>query len=410
MRSRTNTFGAVIRVRNNLAYATHTFFQQRGFLYIHTPIITASDCEGAGEMFQVTTCLPAPHDPISKAKLQNKMKTPKSAEEIKKQEDDTKAVEEAQAAKDAAEGKKPKKDKKKKKTDNDDHLYNFTDIALADQLVDYKKDMFGKPAFLTVSGQINVETFSVGLSDVYTFGPTFRAENSHTSRHLCEFWMIEPELAFATIEDDMDCAEDYLKFCLKYVLKNNYDDLQFFDERIEKGLIERLNKVINTPFKRIPYTECVEILERDIKEKKLKFENKVYWGCDLASEHEKYLTDKVFCGPIIVYNYPKDIKAFYMKMNDDNKTVQAMDVLVPKIGEVVGGSAREDRLDLLDKRIEEMKLDKEAYWWYRDLRKYGSVPHAGFGLGFERLVMMATGVENIKDVIPFPRAPGQAEF
>jgi len=208
----------------------------------------------------------------------------------------------------------------------------------------------------------------------------------------------------------MDCAEDYLKFCLKYVLKNNMDDLTFFDERIEKGLIERLNKVVNTPFKRVPYTEAVEILERDIKEKKLKFENKVYWGCDLASEHEKYLTDKVFCGPIIVYNYPKDIKAFYMKMNDDGKTVQAMDVLVPKIGEVVGGSAREDRLDLLDKRIEEMNLDKEAYWWYRDLRKYGSVPHAGFGLGFERLVMMATGVENIKDVIPFPRAPGQAEF
>jgi asparaginyl-tRNA synthetase len=208
----------------------------------------------------------------------------------------------------------------------------------------------------------------------------------------------------------MDCAEDYLKFCLKYVLKNNMDDLTFFDERIEKGLIERLNKVVNTPFKRVPYTEAVEILERDIKEKKLKFENKVYWGCDLASEHEKYLTDKVFCGPIIVYNYPKDIKAFYMKMNDDGKTVQAMDVLVPKIGEVVGGSAREDRLDLLDKRIEEMGLDKEAYWWYRDLRKYGSVPHAGFGLGFERLVMMATGVENIKDVIPFPRAPGQAEF
>lgn len=222
--------------------------------------------------------------------------------------------------------------------------------------------------------------------------------------------MIEPELAFATIEDDMDCAEDYLKFCLKYVLKNNMADLKFFDERIEKGLIERLNKVVNTPFKRVPYTEAVEILEKDIKEKKLKFENKVYWGCDLASEHEKYLTDKVFCGPIIVYNYPKDIKAFYMKMNDDNKTVQAMDVLVPKIGEVVGGSAREDRLDLLDKRIEEMNLDKEAYWWYRDLRKYGSVPHAGFGLGFERLVMMATGVENIKDVIPFPRAPGQAEF
>jgi asparaginyl-tRNA synthetase len=222
--------------------------------------------------------------------------------------------------------------------------------------------------------------------------------------------MIEPELAFATLQDDMECAEDYLKFCLKFVMKNNMDDLQFFDERIEKGLIERLQKVIDTPFKRISYTECVEILEKDIVEKKLKFENKVFWGCDLASEHEKYLTDKVFCGPIIVYNYPKDIKAFYMKMNDDMKTVQAMDVLVPRIGEVIGGSAREDRLDLLDKRIVEMNLDKEAYWWYRDLRKYGSVPHAGFGLGFERLVMMATGVENIKDVIPFPRAPGQAEF
>ena len=363
-------------------------------------------------MFQVTTCLPGHNEPISKANLIDKKKTPKSAEELKKMEDDQKAADEAQAAKDAAEGKKPKKDKKKKKgkDENDDHLYNFTDIPLAEQLVDYKKDMFGKPAFLSVSGQLNVETYAVGLSDVYTFGPTFRAENSHTSRHLCEFWMIEPELAFATIEDDMDCAEDYLKFCLKYVLKNNMDDLKFFDERVEKGLIERLHKVVDTPFKRVPYTEAVEILEKDIKEKKLKFENKVYWGCDLASEHEKYLTDKVFCGPIIVYNYPKDIKAFYMKMNEDGKTVQAMDVLVPKIGEVVGGSAREDRLDLLDKRIEEMNLDKEAYWWYRDLRKYGSVPHAGFGLGFERLVMMATGIESIKDVIPFPRAPGQAEF
>uniref|UniRef100_A0A7S3CLW5 asparagine--tRNA ligase n=1 Tax=Strombidium rassoulzadegani TaxID=1082188 RepID=A0A7S3CLW5_9SPIT len=270
--------------------------------------------------------------------------------------------------------------------------------------------MFGKPAFLSVSGQLNVETFAVGLSDCYTFGPTFRAENSHTSRHLCEFWMIEPELAFATLQDDMDCAEDYLKYCLKYVIKNNLDDLEFFDQRIEKGLLERLQKVINTPFKRIAYTECIEILERDIKQKKLKFENKVFWGCDLASEHEKYLTDKVFEGPIIVFNYPKDIKAFYMKMNEDEKTVQAMDVLVPRIGEVIGGSAREDRLDVLDRRINEMNLDIDSYWWYRDLRKYGSVPHCGFGLGFERLVMMATGVENIKDVIPFPRAPGQAEF
>ena len=272
--------------------------------------------------------------------------------------------------------------------------------------------MFGKPANLSVSGQLNVETFAVGLSDCYTFGPTFRAENSHTSRHLCEFWMIEPEIVFATLEDDMDCAEDYVKYCLQYVLKNNRDDIEFFDQRIEKGLIKRLEHVINSPFRRISYTECIEILERDMKDKskKLKFENKVYWGCDLASEHEKYLTDKVFCGPIIVYNYPKDIKAFYMKLNDDGKTVQAMDVLVPRIGEVIGGSAREDNLEVLDKRLDDLKLDKEAYWWYRDLRKYGSVPHAGFGLGFERLVMMATGVENIRDVIPFPRAPGQAEF
>jgi len=293
---------------------------------------------------------------------------------------------------------------------NEEDLFNFTPVPLEEQKVDYKKDMFGKPAFLSVSGQLNVETFAVGLSDCYTFGPTFRAENSHTSRHLCEFWMIEPELAFATLQDDMDCAEDYLKYCLKYVIKNNLDDLEFFDQRIEKGLLERLQKVINTPFKRIAYTECIEILERDIKQKKLKFENKVFWGCDLASEHEKYLTDKVFEGPIIVFNYPKDIKAFYMKMNEDEKTVQAMDVLVPRIGEVIGGSAREDRLDVLDRRINEMNLDIDSYWWYRDLRKYGSVPHCGFGLGFERLVMMATGVENIKDVIPFPRAPGQAEF
>jgi asparaginyl-tRNA synthetase len=414
LRGRTNTFGAVTRVRNNLAYATHQFFQQRGFLYIHTPIITASDCEGAGEMFQVTTVLPPTHEPISKAQLQDKLKTPKTPEEIKAMEDAEKAAEEAQAAKDAAEGKKPKKDKKKKKDKGkgDDHLFNFSPIPLEEQLVDYKKDMFSKPAFLSVSGQLNVETVTVGLGDSYTFGPTFRAENSHTSRHLCEFWMIEPELAFATIQDDMECAEDYLKFCLRYVLENNKDDLEFFDERIEKGLIARLTSVVAAPFKKVPYTECVEILQAHLKDKKLKlkFENEVFWGCDLASEHEKYLTDKVFCGPIIVYNYPKDIKAFYMKMNEDGKTVQAMDLLVPRIGELIGGSAREDNLEKLDKRLAEMKLNKEDYWWYRDLRKYGSVPHAGFGLGFERLVMMATGIENIRDVIPFPRAPGQAEF
>ncbi len=261
-----------------------------------------------------------------------------------------------------------------------------------------------------MSGQLNVENYCCALSDVYTFGPTFRAENSHTSRHLSEFWMIEPELAFATLQDNMECAEDYLKYCLDYVLTNNAEELEFFNQFVEKGLIERLKKVVNTPFKRVTYTEGVEILEQHIKNKKVKFENKVYWGVDLASEHEKFLTDKVFEGPIILYNYPKDIKAFYMKQNDDGKTVQAMDVLVPRIGEVIGGSAREENLEKLDRRIEECKLEKESYWWYRQLREYGTIPHTGFGLGFERLVMMATGVENIRDVIPFPRAPGVAEF
>ena len=400
-------------MRNSLAYATHQFFQSRGFLYVHTPLITASDCEGAGEMFQVTTVLPDKEEPISKAKLQTHLKTPKSAEELKAIEDAQKKLADEKAAKDEAEGKKPKKEKKKKGDGpKEEDLFNFTPVPLEEQKVDYKKDMFGKPAFLSVSGQLNVETVAHGMSDVYTFGPTFRAENSHTSRHLCEFWMIEPEIVFATLEDDMDCAEDYVKFCMNYVLKNNMDDLKFFDERVEKGLIDRLQKVASSGFHRITYTDCIEILEKDIKDKKkkLKFENKVFWGCDLASEHEKYLTDKVFEGPIIVYNYPKDIKAFYMKLNADGKTVQAMDVLVPKIGEVVGGSAREDDLAVLDAKIKGCNLDPVAYWWYRDLRKYGSVPHAGFGLGFERLVMMATGIENIKDVIPFPRAPGQCEF
>lgn len=361
-------------------------------------------------MFAVTTCLPSDHnDPISKMKKVEFNKIPKSEAELKAIADAKKASEEE---KKGDKEKKPKKGKKKEEEVKEEDIYNFEPIPLADQKVDYKKDMFGKPAFLSVSGQLNVETYAVGLSDCYTFGPTFRAENSHTSRHLCEFWMIEPELAFATLEDDMACAEDYLKFCLKYVMKNNKDDLEFFDQRIEKGLLQRLQKVIDTPFARVDYSEAIKILEEHIKTKKVKFDKDkpVFWGCDLASDHEKYLTDKVFQGPIIVYNYPKDIKAFYMKLNDDEKTVQAMDVLVPRIGEVIGGSAREDRLDVLDRRIGEMNLDIESYWWYRDLRKYGSVPHCGFGLGFERLVMMATGVENIKDVIPFPRAPGQAEF
>ena len=362
-------------------------------------------------MFTVTTVLPAEHEPITAIKRITHNKTPKPAEEVKAIEEANRKAAEEQKAADEAAGKKPKKDKKKKGDGpREEDLFNFEPIPLEEQKVDYKKDLFGRPANLSVSGQLNVETVTVGLSDCYTFGPTFRAENSHTSRHLCEFWMIEPELAFATLTDDMECAEDYVKYCIKYVLKNNADDLEFFDTRVEKGLIERLTHVANTGFVRVPYTEAIEILEREIKEKKLKFENPVSWGVDLASEHEKYLTDKVFNGPIIVYNYPKEIKAFYMKLNDDEKTVQAMDVLVPRIGELIGGSAREDRLDILDRRIAEGGLPIEGYWWYRDIRKYGNVPHAGFGLGFERLVMMCTGMENIRDVIPFPRAPGQCEF
>jgi asparaginyl-tRNA synthetase len=326
-------------------------------------------------MFQVTTVLPEPHEPISKIPTQ-------APPQPKKPKD---------APKDA-----PKEEVKAPQ--------------FHEKQVNYKKDLFGKPSFLTVSGQLSVENYCCSLSDVYTFGPTFRAENSHTTRHLSEFWMIEPELAFATLEDDMQCAEDYLKFCLQYVMTNNEEELKFFDQFVEKGLIERLNKVIQTPFRRVPYTEGVAILEEEIKQGNVKFENKVEWGVDLASEHERHLTEKIFNGPIILFNYPKDIKAFYMKLNADGKTVQAMDILVPRIGEIIGGSAREENLEILDQRIESCKLDKEAYWWYRQLREYGTVPHCGFGLGFERLVMMATGIENIRDVIPFPRAPGQAEF
>ena len=393
LRPRTNTIGAVTRVRNNLAFATHLFFQQRGFLYIHTPIITASDCEGAGQMFQVTTLLPEPHDVVGKVPTVSK----NAGKEADKKKD--KKKKEAPTDATVATEVKPEEIKEAPKPEQ-----------FHEKLVNYKKDLFGKPSFLTVSGQLSVENFCCALSDVYTFGPTFRAENSHTSRHLSEFWMIEPELAFATLEDDMACAEDYLKFCLQYVLTNNMEELKFFDQFIEKGIIERLQKVVDTPFRRVPYTEGVEILEKEIAAGNVKFENKVYWGVDLASEHEKHLTEKIFNGPIILYNYPKDIKAFYMKQNDDGKTVQAMDILVPRIGEIIGGSAREENLEKLDQRITDCKLEKEAYWWYRQLREYGTVPHCGFGLGFERLVMMSTGIENIRDVIPFPRAPGQAEF
>merc|ERR1719199_1795681 len=279
-----------------------------------------------------------------------------------------------------------------------------------DGSIDYTKDFFGKPSFMTVSDQLSVENYCCSLSNVYTFGPTFRAENSHTSRHLAEFWMIEPELAFADIMDDMKCAEDYLKHCVRFVYENHRDDLEFFEKSCEAGLVKRLEDLLAEPFARCTYTEAVEILINESKSGRAKFNVPVEWGIDLGSEHERYLAEKVNKRPTIVYDYPKDIKAFYMRLNEDEKTVAAMDVLVPQIGEVIGGSAREERLDVLDRRLTEMNLEPKDYWWYRDLRKYGTVPHAGFGLGFERLIMLVTGVENIRDTIPYPRYPGHAEF
>jgi asparaginyl-tRNA synthetase len=340
LRARTNTFGAVARARNALSYATHKFFQDRGFLYLHTPVITASDCEGAGQMFKVTTL------------------------------DDT------------------------------------TPPRTPQGTVDYSQDFFGKPAFLTVSGQLNGEAYACALSDIYTFGPTFRAENSNTARHLAEFWMIEPEMAFADLKDNMDCAESYLKYCLQYLLEQCPADMKFFDDFISKGVIAKLEHVIATPFERLPYTDAIEILKKAPK----KFQYPVEWGVDLQSEHERYLAEEHFKKPVILINYPANIKSFYMRINDDNKTVAAMDVLVPSVGEIIGGSQREDRLDVLERRMREMNLNPEDYWWYTELRKFGSVPHAGFGLGLERLVLFATGMENIRDVIPFPRFPKHADF
>ena len=340
LRPRTNTFGAVARVRNRLAQATHEFFDARGFLWVHTPIITGSDCEGAGEMFRVSTL--------------DFLNMPRSE----------------------------------------------------DGGVDYSQDFFGKESNLTVSGQLNVETYCCALSNVYTFGPTFRAENSNTSRHLAEFWMIEPEIAFADLAADADLAEAYMKHCLRSVMEKNADDLAFFDERVEQGLLAKLTHVVESEFERVTYTDAISMLENSNE----KFEYPVAWGKDLQSEHERWLSETKIGKPVVVMNYPKDIKAFYMRLNDDGKTVAAMDVLAPGVGEIIGGSQREERLDVLDARLDEMKLDKADYWWYRDLRKYGTVPHAGFGLGFERLVQFSTGMANIRDVIPFPRAPKQAEF
>ena len=339
LRPRTNTFGAVSRVRSSLSYAVHTFFQERGFFYVHTPIITGSDCEGAGEMFQVTTL---PLEAI------------------------------------------PKTDGK----------------------VDFEKDFFGKPASLTVSGQLEAEIYALALKDVYTFGPTFRAENSNTTRHLAEFWMIEPEVAFCDIHGNMDLAEDFLTFLIKWVLEKCAEDMVFFNQWVQPGIIESLEKVASASFKRITYTEAVETLLKSGRN----FEYPVSWGRDLQSEHEKYLTEEVYKGPVIVTGYPKEIKAFYMKLNEDGKTVRAMDVLVPRLGEIIGGSERENRHDVLLSKIRETGLPEENYWWYLELRKFGSVPHSGFGLGFERLIQYITGMQNIRDVIPFPRAVKSAEF
>ncbi len=340
LRPRTNTQGAVIRVRNALAFATHLFFQERDFVYVHTPIITAADAEGAGEQFLVTTL--------------DVNKPPRHS----------------------------------------------------DGTIDFSKDFFSRPTYLTVSGQLNGETYACALSDIYTFGPTFRAENSNTSRHLAEFWMIEPEMAFADLKDNMACAEDYLKFVVRYVLEHCAEDMEFFDAFIEKGIIERLKQVTDTPFAHMTYTEGVEILKKSGK----KFNFSVEWGKDLQSEHERYLAEEYCKKPVILTDYPAKIKAFYMRANGDGKTVAAMDVLVPKIGELIGGSQREERIDLLEIKIKEFGFKPEDYWWYTQLRKYGTVPHAGFGAGFERLVLFATGMENIRDVIPFPRFPGHADF
>jgi asparaginyl-tRNA synthetase len=340
LRARTNTFGAVARVRHSLAMAIHRYFDEHGFYWIHTPILTASDAEGAGELFRVSTL-----------DLANLPRTPEGA-------------------------------------------------------VDYSQDFFGKPAYLTVSGQLNVETYAMALSRVYTFGPTFRAENSNTSRHLSEFWMVEPEIAFADIHDDADLAEDLLKYCFTALLNERADDMAFFAERIDKEAVTRLEELVKSSFARMEYTEAIEVLKKSGRE----FEFPVEWGVALQAEHERYLCEEYARRPVVVINYPKQIKAFYMRLNDDGRTVAAMDVLAPGIGEIVGGSQREERLDVLDARIREIGLDPSVYWWYRDLRRYGTVPHAGFGLGFDRFVAYATGMANIRDVIPFPRTPGSADF
>ena len=340
LRPRTNTFEAVFRVRSLCAYAIHKFFQERDFVYVHTPLITGSDCEGAGEMFQVTTL----------------------------------------------------------------DLNNLP--MTEDGKVDFSKDFFNKPTNLTVSGQLNGETYAMAFKNIYTFGPTFRAENSNTTRHAAEFWMIEPEICFADLKDDMILAESMLKYVIRYVLENAPEEMAFFNQFVDKGLIERLQHVVNSDFGHVTYTEAIKILEKHNDE----FDYKVFWGCDLQTEHERYLTEKEFKRPVFVTDYPKEIKAFYMKQNEDGKTVRAMDVLFPKIGEIIGGSERESDYNKLMTRIDELHIPMKDMWWYLDTRKFGTCPHSGFGLGFERLLLFVTGMTNIRDVIPFPRTPRNAEF
>ncbi len=340
LRPRSNTFAAVFRVRSLAAYAIHQFFQEQNFVYVHTPIITGSDCEGAGEMFQVTTL-----------DLNDPPRNP-------------------------------------------------------DGSVDYSQDFFGKPTSLTVSGQLEGETYALAFRKIYTFGPTFRAENSNTARHASEFWMIEPEVSFADLEDNMELAEKMIKYIINFVMEKAPDEMKFFNSFIDKGLLERLNNIVHSDFARVTYTEAVDLLKKSGKE----FQYPVEWGIDLQTEHERYLTEEIYRKPVFVTDYPKEIKAFYMRMNDDNKTVAAMDLLVPGVGEIIGGSQREERYDRLVGRINELGLDEKDYWWYLDLRKYGGVKHAGYGLGFERIIMYITGMSNIRDVLPFPRTPKTAEF
>uniref|UniRef100_A0ACD5W458 Uncharacterized protein n=1 Tax=Avena sativa TaxID=4498 RepID=A0ACD5W458_AVESA len=411
LRARTNTIGAVARIRHQLAYATHTFFNENDFLYIHTPIITTSDCEGAGEMFQVTNLF-SQAEKVEKELKENPAPTEADVEAAKlvvKEKGD--AVAQLKAAKASKQEITAAVSELTKAKENVLRLEERSKLKPGiprkdDGTIAFENDFFRRQAFLTVSGQLQVETYACALSGVYTFGPTFRAENSHTSRHLAEFWMVEPEIAFANLHDDMNCAESYVQYLCKWLLKHCREDMEFMVKHVDKTAIERLELVSSTPFERISYTKAVEILEGTGK----KFENKVEWGIDLASEHERYLTEVIFKKPVIVYNYPKGIKAFYMRLNEDQKTVAAMDVLVPKVGELIGGSQREERLDVLKQRILDADLPLEPYEWYLDLRRFGTVKHSGFGLGFERMILFATGLENIRDVIPFPRYPGRADL